>query len=75
MMESNYINVEQVRKAPAAPWTFEETEQGWMARFGSRTLICVNAKKVRYFKSLDRAVRKLGDEVGVRKFEVEILGS
>ena len=67
------INVEQVRRLPHdSGWTLSKTDQGWIARTDDATLVCVNAKKIRYFKSLDRAVARLREEIGVREFEVRI---
>ena len=67
------INVEQVRRRSYdAGWTLSETDLGWIARTEDATLVCVNEKKIRYFKSLDRAVARLREEIGVREFEVRM---
>ena len=67
------INVEQVRRlGHESGWTLSKTEQGWIARTEGATLVCVNAKKIRYFKSLDRAVARLRAEIGIQEFEVRM---
>lgn len=70
------ITVEQARAVmPCAPgaWTLCETPEGWLARRGDATLIGINTRRPRIFKCLDRAVRRLKEEVGARDFRVETL--
>ena len=78
MRDPLHITVEQARAvmafAPGA-WTLSETPEGWLARRGDATLIGINTRKPRIFKSLDRAVRRLRDEVGARDFRVETLST
>ena len=74
MRTSMQITVEQARAvnafAPGA-WTLRQTPEGWLAMRGDATLIGVNSRRPRLFKSLDRAVGRLRAEVGVRDFRVE----
>lgn len=69
-----HITVEQARAVQAfspASWTITETPEGWLVHRGQATLIGINSRRPRIFKSLDRAVRRLAVEAGVTRFNVE----
>ena len=69
-----HITVEQARAVQAfspASWTITETPEGWLVHRGQATLISVNSRRPRVFKSLDRAVRRLAAEANVFNFTVE----
>jgi hypothetical protein len=74
MRTSMQITVEQARAvnafAPGA-WTLRQTPEGWLAMRGDATLIGVNSRKPRLFKSRDRAVGRLRAAGGVHDFRVE----
>lgn len=73
-----HITVAQVRAVQAlAPqaWTLKQTPGGWIVHRGEATLVSINSRQPRVFKSLDRAVRRLAIEAGVRTFAVEATAS
>jgi hypothetical protein len=71
MRPARNITVETVRvRPPEGDWILSEVERGYTARCGDAVLYTVNSRKPRVFRTLDTAVRKLRDEIGVTKFEV-----
>lgn len=71
------INVAQARAiAQFAPgrWTLAElADGGWIARRGDSVLHACNSRKPRRFGSVDTAIRRLTEELGVIEFVVERL--
>ena len=73
-MRTSTITVEQARAVnlfSPGTWTLTETPEGWLVHRGEATLIVVNTRRPRIFKSLDRAVKRLTAEVGAKEFKVE----
>jgi hypothetical protein len=73
------ITVGQARKvvqdfSPAA-CRITQTSDGWLVHVGPAMLVGVNSRRPRVFKSLDRAVRRLAEEVGVTEFTVAAKGA
>lgn len=71
-----YITVEQARAVnlfSPGSWTLTETPKGWLVHRGEATLVGVNTRRPRIFKSLDGAVKRLVAETGVKEFRVEAL--
>jgi hypothetical protein len=76
MRNPTHITVEQARAVnlfSPGSWTLTETPEGWLVHRGEATLIGVNTRRPRIFKSLDSAVKRLAAEVGVKEFKVEAL--
>lgn len=55
-------------------WLLAETPEGWIARRGDSVLYGSNTGRVRTFKSVDSAVRRLRAELGATEFVLEALG-
>jgi hypothetical protein len=66
------LTVERYRnQRPDGEWTITSTGEGWVAKVGGEVLFSVYGNKPRTFKTLDAAVRRLQEEIGVTRFEVE----
>lgn len=72
MQNLNVINVLEARLRSPEPLVFKKSPDGWIAKFGNATLICVNRKKIRHFKDLGLAAQALRRELGVEKFEIDL---
>jgi len=65
------LQAKAVNAFSPATWTISETPEGWIVRRGSAVLISSNCKKPRRFASVDTAIRRLKEEIGVTDFKVE----
>lgn len=73
MQRVDQVTVEQARAIQSfspASWTITSTPEGWVVRRGDAELIGTNTRRRRLFKTVDAAVRRLREEVGVREFRV-----
>lgn len=70
---NNTISIKKVREHDvyARDWTFVETAEGWIVKFGDTTLVTEHAKHPRVFTNLTNAVSRLKTELGVTAFRVE----
>lgn len=71
-------NVKQIRAGGdprAQSWTAMEVDGGYLVKCGETVLSTVNGRKPRLFRKLDSVVSALKVELGVTRFEVEIMNS
>lgn len=75
-MRLDRVTVQQARAvqsfAPAS-WTICETPEGWIVQRGEALLISSVSKQVRRFGSVDTAIRRLKQEVGITSFRIEAM--
>jgi hypothetical protein len=72
-METITIRMVRRRDVESKDWLFRETPEGWLVKFGDATLVTEHGKKPRFFTNLGRAVTRLREEVGVKRFSVEVM--
>jgi hypothetical protein len=73
VMQQKGITVQQARAVQEfspASWTITETPSGWVVHRGDAVLISTRSKETRTFSSLDKAVKRLGEEIGVYEFKL-----
>lgn len=62
-----------IEKIAPGYWRVVEDEKGWTVSRDEAVLYAVNSHKPRIFRTLTAVIRQLREEIGIRKFEVEMM--